>query len=251
MCLFLCALAYAIYPTLAGKFWQYHYMPFAYFCAISAGLCFFTCTQPPVSRFVYNIKKILPWLIIVITISVQLPLYQYVRSLVSDLRKGPTAHKPMDGRVDEIAGWLRGRLHTGDTVQPLDWTGGSVHAMLLAETKLATQFMFDYQFYHHVSLPYVQELRQSFISQLHKASPRFIIDVQTDKPWVSGIDSTREFPKLREFLDDYYTVAYKGNGYLIYERINDTHWQDAIQGAILDGELDCENLIVAKISSYI
>jgi len=227
MCLSLCTLAYAVYPTLAGKFWGYHYIPFAYFCAISAGLCFFTCTQPPKSRFVCKTKETLPLLILFITVTVQLPLYQDVYSLVSDLRSGPRAHKPKGGRVDEIADWLKGRLHIGDSVQPLDWIGGSVHAMLLAEAKLATQFMYDYQFYHHVSSPYVQGLRQSFISQLRKALPRFIIDVQEEKPWVSGIDSTREFPELREFLDDYYTVVYEGDGYLIYERINDRQSQDA------------------------
>ncbi len=230
-CLCLCTLAYAVYPTLAGKFWGYHYMPFAYFCAISTGLCLFTCSQPPKSRFMYKTKKTLPVLILVIAVTVQFPLLNYVYYLISDLRSGPGAHTPKNGRVDEIAGWLKNRLHPGDTVQPLDWTGGSIHGMLLAEAKLSTQFMYDFHFYHHVSSPFIQELRQSFISQLRKTSPRFIIEVHTNKQWVSGIDSTREFPELRKFLDDYYAMAYEGDGYLIYERVNDTQSQDTQPGA--------------------
>ena len=221
-CLCLCTLAYAVYPAPAGKFWLYHYMPFAYFCSISTGLCLFTCPQLPKLRFVHRTTKILMLLVPVIAVTVQLPLHNYLESLASDLCSGPETHAPKEGRVDAIAGWLKGRLQPGDSVQPLDWTGGSIHGMLLAEAKLATQFMCDYHFYHHVSSPFIQGLRRSFISQLRKASPRFIIEVLTNKPWVSGIDTTSKFPELRQFLDDYYTVAYEGDGYLIYERMNDT-----------------------------
>ena len=90
--------------------------------------------------------------------------------------------------------------------------------MLLSEAKLATRFMYDYHFYHHVSTAYTQKLRASFIDQLRSAAPRFIIEIHTDKPWVSGVDSTREFPELGTFLDDHYEVAFRGDGYCIYER---------------------------------
>ncbi len=220
-CLYLCTLGYAVYPALAGQFWDYHYMPLAYFCSISVGLCFFRSPQPAKSRFVQIMKQTLLLLIVVITLRVQLPLGTDVRSLLSHRRSGPEAYAPKQGRVDEMAGWLKDRLRPGDTVQPLDWVSGSIHAMLLAEAKLATQFMFDYTFYIHVSSPVVLGLRQSFMSQLREASPRFIIEVVAEyKPWVSGIDTTREFDALHHFLDDYYTVAYEGDGYLIHERMS-------------------------------
>jgi hypothetical protein len=103
--------------------------------------------------------------------------------------------------------------------------------MLLAEARLATRFMYDYHFYHHVSSPFVQELRRSFLSQLREASPRFIIEVDTDKPWISGMDTTREFPELRGFLDDHYAVACRGDGYLVSERMGAAQSQDARRGA--------------------
>jgi hypothetical protein len=218
-CLFLCTLAYAFYPALAGKFWPYHYMPFAYFCSISMGLCLFASPHLSKAHFADVTKRALLLLILVIAVTVQLPIYNFVFSLVADLRSEGNVHSPKNGRVDEISGWLKERLHPGDSVQPLDWTGGSIHGMLLAEAKLATHFMYDYHFYHHVSSPYIQELRHSFIRQLHKASPRFIVEVYArDKPWVSGIDTTREFPELSQYLYYCYSVAHEGNGYRIYER---------------------------------
>jgi hypothetical protein len=217
-CLGLCTLAYAVYPALAGKFWSYHYMPFAYFCSLSAALCLYAWPRS-------NTSLTRAWILLtalVTTVTVQLPMSDYVRSLASDLRSGPEAHAPKGGRVDEIAEFLKANLHPGDTVQPLDWTGGSIHGMLLAEARLATRFMYDYHFYHHVSSPYIQGLRQSFLSQLRMASPRFIIDVETFKPWVSGPDTTHEFPELRRFLEDSYDVVFEGNGYFIYERRSGT-----------------------------
>ena len=197
-------------------------MPLAYICSISTGLCFFTWHQRHKSHIVHKIMGTLCMLIPVVAITVQLPLFQFADLLTADLHSGSEAHAPFGGRVDEIADWLKTRSHPGDTVQPLDWTGGSIHGMLLAKAKLATQFMYDYHFYHHVSSPVIQGLRQSFISQLRKASPRFIIEVMMDKPWVWGIDTTREFPELRKFLDNCYTVAKTTDGYLIYERKNNT-----------------------------
>jgi 4-amino-4-deoxy-L-arabinose transferase-like glycosyltransferase len=231
----LCTLAYAVYPTLAGKFWPYHYVPLAFFCSISVGLLLYAGPQPPTSRWMRRMKETLLLLALVIVVAVQLSLPQYVDSLASDLRSGSEAHAPKGGRVDEIAGWLQGRLQPGDSVQPLDWTGGSIHGMLLAEAQLATPFMADYVFYHHVSSACVQGLRQTFMSQLRTASPRFIIEVLTNKPWVSGIDTTREFPELRQFLDDDYAVAYEGDGYLIHERMNAAPSQEARPGAAPEG----------------
>jgi len=221
--LLLCTLSYAFYPTVAGKFWEYHYMPFAYFCSISAGLCIFNDKQT-VSSLLGRFRRLLPTLILFVAMTIQLPLFNYLSYLVYDLRSGPQAHAPKYGRVDEIANWLKSRLRPGDTVQPLDWTGGSIHGMLLAGAKLPTQFMYDYHFYHNVSTPYIQGLRKLFISQLRNKSPRFIIKVDNTyflrKPWVSGIDTTREFPELHKFIDDNYLIVFKGKGYQIYELFN-------------------------------
>jgi len=216
-CIALCTLAYAIYPVFAGKFWPYHYMPLVYFGSLSAGLCLYkNDSQPPTVLF--RMQKTILVAALAITVSVQLPLYDFVSYLDFDLRAGREVHSPKNGRVDEIADWLKNNLRPGDTVQPLDWSGGSIHAMLLAKADLATHFMYDYHFYHHVSSPYIQGLRRTFISQLHDATPRFIIAVYTNKPWVTGVDTTKEFPELSQFLYSCYTMAHQGDGYSILER---------------------------------
>lgn len=146
---------------------------------------------------------------------------QYALSTAVQLRSGPAAHAPKGGRVDEMAGWFEEQLQPGDTVQALDWTGGTLHAMLLTEAKPATRFIQDFHFYHHISTPLIQRYRDSFINELRDAPPRFMVAVYTRKPWVSGIDTTRAFPDLRQLLDEQYALAHEGDGYYIFERTDE------------------------------
>jgi len=56
------------------------------------------------------------------------------------------------------------------------------------------------------------------MNQLQANPPRFIIEVTAiDKPWVSGTDTSREFPELRMFLNENYSVAIQKDGYVVYE----------------------------------
>lgn len=215
---FLCTLLYAVYPTLAGKFWDYHYMPFAYFCAVSVGLCLFSWPMASAARSHQKLQDTIALLALLVAVTLQLGLPTLASAAQQELRAGREAHAPNGGRADEIAAYLQTRLRPGDTVQPLDWTGGAIHAMLIAKAPLATRFMYDYHFHHHVSFPYTRELRRSFIDQLQTAKPRFVIAVVSGRPRVTGVDSNRTFPELQQFLDRYYSRAHRGAGYTIYER---------------------------------
>ena len=122
-------------------------------------------------------------------------------------------------RAGEIRRFLEANLEAGETVQPLDWTGGTLLAMLQARAPLATRYVFDFYFYHHVSEPYIQSLRADFVSQLQEARPRFIIEVTAmDKPWVNGEDTSREFPQLRALLDRDYFIRLRRDDYQVHER---------------------------------
>jgi hypothetical protein len=126
---------------------------------------------------------------------------------------------PKHGRVDEIAAFLNENMSENDTVQALDWTGGALHAMLLARAGTATPFLYDMLFYHHLSSKYVRMLRARFMDQLLSNKPDYIIDVYgEDKPWVSGPDTTRAFPELRSLIRIYYVPAFRGDGYTIFKR---------------------------------
>ena len=107
------------------------------------------------------------------------------------------------------------------TVQPLDWMGPSVHAMLLAETRLATRFMYDYHFYHHISSSPVRHLREIFIAELQFAKPDFVIVAQERfKSSVRGFDTSDHFDALEEFLDQYYELIQEEDAYHILARID-------------------------------
>ncbi len=202
---------YSLYPVISGQFWPYHWFPFLYFLFLLASLALL---RWPERRLVW-VRAFSIGALAVIAVST-------FRFLPEDLHRqfqGQPPPLPRGGRVDEIARFLRENLHPGDEVQPLDWTWGAVHAMLIAEAKVATPFIYDYMFYLHVSHPYIQNLRRRFIEQLQQACPRFIIEVTSpNKPWVSGLDTTREFKELEEFIAAGYVKAVEGNGYVIYER---------------------------------
>jgi hypothetical protein len=207
-----CTLVYAIYPVPANKFWPYHYMPFVYFCSIAAAL---GMARVPETSASGRTAGSMAALVLLVAIAMEAHPALMVQALVQEHETG--APLP-PRRADEIGDWLRVHLRPGDTVQPLDWTGGAVNGMLLAHAPLATRFLYDYHFYHHVANPYIQQLRTQFMSQLREARPRFVIQVNHGKPWVRGEGTTREFPQLESFLAQDYRPAFEGAGYRILER---------------------------------
>ena len=208
------ALSYAIYPTFSGQFFPYHYLPFVYFISLLASLTF---DLRPSTIFILHPLSFTPALACgasVLILSLLLPSSAFIRQL-----EGKPISTSTD-RAEEISHFLEKNLHAsrGDTVQPLDWTGGALLAMLETRARIATPYIFDFYFYHHVSHPYIQGLRADFMNDLQIASPRFIIEVTAiDKPWITGADTSREFPELRAFLDEKYSVTIHKDDYVIYE----------------------------------
>lgn len=200
------SIAFAIYPAFAGQFWGYHYVPFLYFLCLLSGLCLVPCDSR--SRLVRLAPKA--------ALLFGLLVHPDVVSSTKWLFRSPAVS---DGQVDAMAGFLRERLRPGDTVQPLDWTGGAVHAMLIAKARLATRFMYDYHFHHHVSEPFIQELRRRFLDEFDSSRPRFVIEYFGEhKPWPSGEDTSRSFDELEQRLADRYTVAASGPEWRIHQR---------------------------------
>jgi len=195
------ALCYAIYPAFSGQFFPYHYIPFTYFIILLASLSIPTFDLRPMTFSSF-----------ILTIFLLLPSQTFIRQL-----EGKPIATSTD-RAEEISRFLEKNLQKGDTVQPLDWTGGTLLAMLETRAHIATPYIFDFYFYHHVSNPYIQSLRADFMNDLQAASPRFIIEVTAiDKPWITGPDTSRKFPELREFLNKNYSIAIQKDDYTIYE----------------------------------
>jgi hypothetical protein len=202
------AVAYGFLPLLSGQFWQYHWMPFQYSIVILSSLTVIALPSRD-SRF----QRLFPVLVLTAVVIMSLtPRNEFVRQMV-----GRPPDPPKDGRVDAIAAFLNSQLEPGDTVQPLDWTGGALQGMLVSEARLATPYIFDYYFYHHVSNPYIQGLREDFMADLSAGPPRFIVEVQ-QSPRPSGAGTSLEFPELRAFMAEEYYVINEGEGFVIYKK---------------------------------
>ncbi|MGD0576402.1 MAG: hypothetical protein ABSB61_13730 [Anaerolineales bacterium] len=208
---------YAIYPVFSGQFWPQHWLPFLYFLMQLA----FLCLVVPRGKW-QAASSLLPIAVLgVAVIGLIRPDTLDNLRLLYQRHELPAPNNPYEGRVDEIASFLRANLKPGDTVQPLDWTGGSIHAMLITQARIATRYLGDYYFYHSVNSSYIQLLRQRFMADLQKARPRFIIEVYgEDKAWPSGPNTTRQFPELHQFMDTQYRVVWEGSGYRIHERLD-------------------------------
>ncbi|GAB4544536.1 MAG: hypothetical protein Fur002_17810 [Anaerolineales bacterium] len=197
---------YAIYPALSGQFFDYHYLPLAYFLALSAALAL-----QPVKLSAAKFSA-LAFTLLLFALAFNLrPSKTFLNQM-----EGRPLSKPSD-RANLIAKYLDENLQPGDTVQPLDWTGGALLAMLQTRAPLATPYVFDFYFYHHISDPYIQNLRADFLNQLQTRPPRFIIEVTAeDKPWVSGADAGRQFPELQVFLRENYSIQVNKDDFRIY-----------------------------------
>lgn len=202
------AIAYSLYPIPAGKFWTYHWLPLAYFLTILTALCFRAVSAPGTWRVAAPIVAAA----VIVTAARPAP------ELLDQLIGRPVSSAKLE-RTDRIAAFLRERLQPGDRVQTLDWTGGAIHALLIAEARPATSFVEDFYFYHHISNPVIQRLRRRFLAELDQAQPRFIVQViAEDKPWVNGPDTTRSFPELEQRLADAYRPVLTRRDVIIYER---------------------------------
>jgi hypothetical protein len=88
----------------------------------------------------------------------------------------------------------------------------------MARARLATRFIYDFHFYHHVESPYIQRLRQEFMRELSDQKPRYIVQVIENKPWPTGAHTTRSLPQLQTYLEQYYVLVKEKETYRILER---------------------------------
>jgi hypothetical protein len=209
----LCSICYA---ALLGKFWHYHWLIFMYFVIQLGVLCFVGSLQVNIPR---RQSAILFCLAGLATVYLVVPVG---REILERNQDTTIYGQPGLRRVDEIAAYLKANVGPGETVQPLDWTGGAVHAMLLADTRIATPFIYDFYFYHDIDEPYILDLRRRFLEALAAANPKIIIDIDEDKPWVEGVNTTRQFPDLQTYIEENYSTAVKTESYTLYRRTEES-----------------------------
>ncbi|MCP4231157.1 MAG: hypothetical protein GY771_13545 [bacterium] len=210
------AVTFYLYPALSGQFYGYHWLPFLYFIVLLSSLAF---VKPP--KELHISLKFLPVIVLVLAciISFKLPGGAF-RNIYGDY----DVVAPDGGVPDEIAEYLNAHLEPGDKVQPLDWAWGGIHGVLLARGELATSFIYDFHFYHHVNDEYIEGLRRRFVTELEENRPRFIVEIPYEAhPRNNSLGHEREFPELRDFIEDNYIIvdSKEGDGYIIYERVGE------------------------------
>lgn len=208
-------LAGAIYPALSGHFWDYHWLPLAYALLGAAALAL----APPQFAMPAPLRLAQAGVAIAVVGAVA---YASGSAVVAARGNDPRSDVTLSrdrvrGAPSEVAAFLQQHLVSGDRVQPLDWSGGAVHGMLMARAPLATRFMYDFHFYHHVDDPYIGRLRREFMRQMFTARPRFVIDVFAKRPYPTGPRTSTDFPELRLFLDEHYKVVHEAATFRIYE----------------------------------
>lgn len=199
---------YLVYPSFAGQFFFYHWAPYQFFLVALAALPFAATPAAGLDARRWG----LGFLALAVVFVVIRPNQYMVEQMFGD-----GVPSPKEGAVDRMETALRQHLRPGDTVQPLDWTGGAVHAMLRTEARLATRFLYDYHFYHHIDRPFIATLRARFMAELQQATPRLVLDVKT-KPRVSGPNTTDRFPELESYLKAHYRVVEDERAFRLLER---------------------------------
>lgn len=195
--------------VIANKYWNYHWLPVILLLILLSSISLTNI----LNRFINNFYLIPPSAFLIAIIILLRPAEEFHSQVL-----GQSIALPQGGRVQEISSYLINNLQPGDTVQPLDWSNGAVHAMLEARALPATRYLYDFHFYHHISDPEIKFLRLDLILQLNQVRPKIIIQFLNDRPWVNGRDTSREFFELEQFLTANYYIDVNRNGYIIWQR---------------------------------
>ncbi|MBN2083612.1 MAG: hypothetical protein JW748_00205, partial [Anaerolineales bacterium] len=122
------AVAFSIYPAFSGQFFPQHWFLFAFLLFQAA---FLSLAVKADSRS--TLLRLAPAVLVTVaSLTLVRPDTLDNLWLLAVKHELPAANNPKEGRVDEIAAYLETHLRPGDTVQPVDWVGGAVHAMLKA-----------------------------------------------------------------------------------------------------------------------
>ncbi len=198
-------LVYGLTPAISGQFWPYHYMPLIFFLTMTISLLLYVSLLNENSRF---------RLIALRT--------AFVAGSIILIAKGSALtefghNRAKQGRVDRIVKAMQANLRPGDTVQPIDWTDGVIHAMLRLELPIATPFLYDYHFHHNVNTVAIQTIRRRFMAAFDKAAPTLLVEAP-NRHKVSGRDTDAAFPAFDSVVAQKYSLVYQEQDFRIFRK---------------------------------
>jgi len=122
-----------------------------------------------------------------------------------------------DPRKDQITAYFKKNLSPTDKIQAMNWNLPTLMALYELRAVPATPYIVDLQFYHDLSNPYIQHLREDFMQRMAQEMPRFII-LSKHKKEMLHIDGPNKFTELQAFIAKYYSLDYKAKNLQIYKR---------------------------------
>jgi len=198
-------LYYAGYPMLTGQFWAYHFMPFFFFLLMTLSLL----VGPILEARTISGRTATYFLALTIAM---------LGTLGKDFQQPVfAANKAQSGIVGRMEPALAEVWTPGQTIQPIDWTNGTIHTMLRLGARIGTPFFYDYHFHHNVSNPFIQQLRVRYITAFTVNRPDVVIRA-AQYPQPSGVDTDRVFPELDAILQANYCAVTQDPEFTIYKR---------------------------------
>ena len=188
-----------IVPAMSGQFWGYHRLPFYYLTVVSSG-------------FLLSGRK--TFILLCILLAVFWVGFTGMRVFRETTQS--SAIRMKNGVPDAFTNYLHLHASPGDRAQPIDWTYGALHGMLMTGTPPATRFVEFSYFLHSVSNPLIQSLRKEFLSDLETTPPRFLLEATSAK-WPNGIDTEPRFQAFEDWRDAHYRIAEQDEHYRIWE----------------------------------
>ncbi len=201
-----------IIVCLSGQFWAYHKLHFYYFMLVSGAIIFADIKLCKPEK--YNIFWKRAFLVLGVVAITGLSAMGLIRSYNGSFSNDSLLEEKLCV-ADDLSAYLRKNLKEGDTVQPLDWTGGAVHAMLIANAMPGTKFLYTFHFYHHVSNPYTVKLRAEFIEELSANRPAYLLEI-LQQSFPRGLDSSLNFPELDILMKNEYAVVEATERYRVW-----------------------------------
>ncbi len=203
-------LCYNLYPLPAGKFWDYHWIPYTFFSILTISLLLIPAAGKQWWQQSFSLVLLLYFLQ-----SINSQYWPWFR-LQEQIKNYPDITIRTQSS-DEITDFLRQHLAPGDTVQTIDQGGPSTEWLLRANAVLATPYVGSFVFLHHISNPHVQARQQQFIDQLRAHPPKLMI-VMSDFTKPSGADTRSDVPGLKAILDEAYSPIRETPSYAIWQR---------------------------------
>jgi len=191
-------------PATSGQFWAYHRMLFYYFSFFLSG-------------FVLSFNRFF-----VVFVCIPIALFWISRTAVYVYRETittPSVTFKKHDVPDIFADYLKAHAVPGDYAQPLDWTGGALHGMLIADIPLATRFPYSFYFLHSVSHPLIKKIRGEFLDSLDEKKTRFLLECIEPVFMPNGIDTEARFQAFEDWRDVHYRVVQENEHYRIWELI--------------------------------